>query len=83
MLVMMKRISVADSGRGWIKLLPVKGAASMAALMIQFVTSDGGIVNTLRKMKFTAIMLLRIVTFNESNVTRCDALLVDVTPRLG
>ena len=80
---MMKRISVADSGHGWFKLLPVKGAASMAALMMQFVTSNGGIVNALRRRKFTAIMLLRIVTFNESNVTRCDTLLVDVTPRLG
>ena len=80
---MMKRISVADSGRGWIKLLPVKGEASMAALMMQFVTSNGGIVNALRRRKCTAIMSLLIVTFNEFNVTRCDALLVDVTPRLG
>ena len=28
-----------------------------------------------KNKKATAIMLLRIVTFNESNVTRCDALL--------
>ena len=48
---MMKRISVADSGRGWFKLLPVKGAASMAALMMQFVTSNGGIAKCSQKKK--------------------------------
>ena len=58
---MMKRISVADSGCGWFKLLLVKGEASMASLMMQFVTSNGGIVNALRRRKCTAIMLLRIV----------------------
>ena len=69
---MMKGISIADTGRGWFRLLPVEGAASMTALMLQFITFNGGIVNALRRRKFTAIMLLRIVTFNEFNVTRCD-----------
>ena len=40
---MMKRNSVPHSGRGWFKLLPGKGVASMAALMLQFVTSNEGI----------------------------------------
>ena len=43
LLVMMKIISVTDSGRGWFKLLLVKGAAIMATLMLQFVTSNEGI----------------------------------------
>ena len=41
------------------------------------------IVNALGGREFMAIMILPIVTFNEFNVTRCDTLLVDVTPRLG
>ena len=51
MLVMMERISVADSGGGWFMLLPVKGEASMVALMMQFVTANEGICRFSQKKK--------------------------------
>ena len=34
---MIKGFSIADSGRGWFKVLAVKGAASMAALNVAVV----------------------------------------------
>ena len=56
----------------------------MAIMLLLIVTSNEGICKcSQRKRVYGIYDLADCKTFNESNVTRCDTLLVDVTPRLG
>ena len=61
----------------------LRGREFTAIMLLLFITSNEGFCKCSQKKRGYGNYDIADCNFNETNVTRCDTLLVDVTPRLG